>query len=138
MAINKGWDGKILVGSGEMAQINSWEISFAGDALENTAFGDTVHDRGFEPGLRSHTVTFSGYYEDSDTAQSALVDNMMSTNASAASTLVLLHNKTTGSKAGFTGSAVITGLTVGEPVDGLATFNGTAQISGGLSTYSTA
>ena len=137
MAINKGWDGAILIGSNEIAHMNNWEISFSGDALENTAFGDTVYDRSFQPGLRSHTVTFSGYTEDTNAAQDALLDEMKSTDEPSAVTVVCLHNRTTGAKAGWTGSAVITGLTVSSPVDGLSALSGTLQVSGGLSTYST-
>ena len=138
MAINKGWDGAILIGTDEISHINNWEVSFSGDALENTAFGDTVYDRSYQPGLRSHTVTFSGYTEDTNTAQDALLDEMKSTDEPSAVTVVLLHERTTGSKAGWTGSGVITGLTVSSPVDGLSALSGTLQISGGLSTYSTA
>lgn len=138
MAINKGWDGAILIGTDEISHINNWEIAFAGDALENTAFGDTVYDRSFQPGLRSHTVTFSGYTEDSNAAQDALLDEMKSTDEPTAVTVVCLHERTTALKAGWTGSGVITGLTVGSPVDGLSAFSGTIQISGGLATYSTA
>ena len=140
MAINAGWRGAILIGTDEIAQMNNWEISFSGDALENTAFGDTVYDRSYQPGLRSHSITISGYMEKSSgsTAQAALLNEMRSTDEPTAVTVVCLHNRTTGAKAGWTGSAVITGLTVGIPVDGLAPFSGTFQISGGLSTYSTA
>jgi len=138
MAINKGWDGAILIGANEMAHINSWEAAFAGDALEKTAFGTTVYDREYEPGLRNHTVTFSGYHESTNAAQQALTANMKSTQAAAAVTVVLLTERTTGAKAGYTGSGILTGLTVSEAVDGLVGFSGTLQLSGGLSTYSTA
>jgi len=137
MAINKGWDGAILVGTDEISHINNWEISFSGDALENTAFGDTVYDRSYQPGLRSHTVTFSGYCEDTDVAQDALLDEMRVTDEPTAVTVVCLHERETSQKAGWTGSAVITGLTVGAPVDGLSPISGTLQVSGGLSTYAT-
>lgn len=137
MAINKGWDGAILIGTDEISKMNNWEIAFAGDALENTAFGDTVYDRSYQPGLRSHTVTFSGYSEDSNAAQDALLDEMKSTDEPSIVTVVCLYERTTGVKAGWTGSGVITGLTVGSPVDGLAPFSGTIQITGGLATYAT-
>jgi len=138
MAINKGWDGAILIGSDEIAHINNWEIAFSGDALENTVFGDTVYDRSYQPGLRSHTVTFSGYTEDSDAAQDALLDEMRVTDEPTSVTVYCLHERSsTIGKSGWYGTAVITGITVGTPVDGLSPISGTFQISGGLATYST-
>ena len=134
MAINKGWDGEVQVGTDKVAYINNWEIAFSGDALENTAFGDTVYDRSFQPGLRSHTISISGYREKTtgSTAQAALLNEMRSTDEPTAVTLKVLYDNDT--EKGWTGSAVITGLTVGAPVDGLAPFSGNFQVSGGLST----
>lgn len=138
MAINAGWDGGIYVGAStkELAHINNWEISFAGDALENTAFGDTVYDRSYQPGLRSHTITFSGYTEEDDSGQDILLDDQVSTDEPSLLNVVVLHERETSKKAGWEGNAVITGLTIGTPVDGLSPISGTFQISGGLSTYS--
>ena len=132
MAINKGWNGHITMGAAEMAQINNWEISFNGDALEKTSFTSIVKDRTFDPGLRSHTVTFSGYAEDTDTAQDALTDLMASGTANAVAAIHLIYDRAT--TKGWQGSGIITNLTEGTPVDGLATFNGSFQVTGGLST----
>jgi len=78
MAISKGWDGAIYAGStaadSEIVSINNWEISFSGDALENTAFGDTVYDRAYQPGLRAHTLSFSGYSDPTDNSHAYLLD----------------------------------------------------------------
>jgi len=132
MAINKGWDGEVKIGASAIAHMNNWEIAFSGDALENTAFGDTVYDRSYQPGLRSHSITISGYTEDTGTAVSALLNAQRASTAPAAVTVVCLYDNDT--EKGWTGSAVITGLTVGAPVDGLSPFSGTFQVSGGLST----
>lgn len=136
MAINKGWDGALKIGtsvaSSETVHINNWEISFAGDALENTSFGDTVYDRGFQPGLRSHTITFSGYSDPADNSHSYLLDRQKSTVAAAAVWVDLHYDRDT--PKGWEGSGVVTGLTISEPVDGLCAFSGTVQITAGLST----
>jgi len=143
MAINKGWDGAIYAGStaadSEIVHINNWEIAFSGDALENTAFGDTVYDRGFQPGLRAHTITFSGYSDPADNSHDYLLDLQKTTTASALVYFKCAHLRSTqatgssGAK-GWDGKGVVTGLTIGTPVDGLAAFSGTVQITGGLST----
>jgi len=100
--------------------------------LENTAFGNTVYDRGFEPGLRSHTITFSGYFNNEDAAQNTFLDYMKTTQESAIVTIQCFRDR---DEPGWGGSAVITGITVGTPVDGLCAINGTLQISGGLREY---
>jgi len=129
MAINKGWNGKIAVSDKEIGYTNNWEVSFSGDALEKTAFGDTVHDRSFMPGLRAHTITFSGYFDENDSGQADLLDEMKSGDE-AQSVVFQCFPERTGP--GWTGDAVITGITVSTPIDGLAAISGTLQISGGL------
>jgi len=136
MAINKGWDGRLMVGDtsadSECAHVNNWELSFSGDALENTAFGDTVYDRGFQPGLRSHTVTFSGYSDPADNSHDFLLDLQKSTVASDEIYFETQYDRST--PQGWSGKGVVTGLTISTPVDGLAAFSGTIQVTDGLST----
>ena len=134
MAIKQGWDGAIYVGGNEMVHMNTWTINFAGDALENTDFGDK--DRTYQPGLRNVTVDVAGNYESTQTAQLALTNNFKSTATNTAVTVLCLTNNTTGSNEGWTGSGPVTALTVGGAVDGLVPFSASVQISGGLSTYS--
>lgn len=132
MAISRGWKGSIEVNNDEIGSVNNWEVAFNGDALENTAFGDTVYDRGFQPGLRNHTITFSGYCDAADAGQQTLLDSMKTTQESELVTIQCFYDR---DKPGWGGSAVVTGITIGTPVDGLASINGTLQISGGLKPY---
>lgn len=136
MAINKGYDGRLMVGStgadSECVNVNNWELSFSGDALENTAFGDTVYDRGYQPGLRSHTVTFSGYSDPADNSHSFLLDLQKANTASTAIYFETQYDRST--PKGWSGKGVVTGLTISTPVDGLAAFSGTIQVTDGLST----
>jgi len=144
MAITKGWDGAIYAGSSvsdsEIAYMNNWEISFSGDALENTAFGDTVYDRAYQPGLRAHTLSFSGFSDPTDNSHDYLLDLQKTTTESAAVYFKAAYvrdtyadSKTSGAH-GWSGKGIVTGLTISTPVDGLAAFSGTVQITGGLST----
>lgn len=138
MAINKGWDGALHVGStaasSEMLHINNWELSFSGDALENTSFGDTVYDRGFQPGLRSHTLTFSGYSDPGEVEHAYLLSLQKTTVASAKVSFGVHYDRVT--PKGWHGDGVVTGLTINTPIDGLAAFSGTIQIAGGVTTSS--
>ena len=130
MAIDKGWRGAVKVGATTVAQMTEWTLDMSMDALEHTNFGST-YDRQFQPGMRSFTCSFSGYSEDTDPAQLALLAEMTTdTDAPAALTLSLL----TSAANGFTGSAVLTGITRGAVADGLQTFSATAQFASALST----
>ena len=144
MAIDHGWNGHIEFGSSaaktsEIPQITEWSLDFGLDALEKTNFGST-YDREYEPGLRSGTVTFSGYSEDSDNVQDYMLDCFTASTGPYSSTgmhVVLLTNNTTGAKCGFKSNCIITGLTRGAAPDGLQTFSGTLQLTGLITTYST-
>lgn len=136
MAIDNGWDGHVMIGSNEVAQINEWTLEMTGDALEKTNFNST-YDREYTPGMRSFTGTLSGYSEDTDAAQLAALAEFTTSAAPAVVTLVFLTNNTTGAKAGFTGSAILTGVSRGATPDGLQTFSANAQFTSRLTTYST-
>lgn len=135
MAIRKGYDGAVFVGttaaSSEMAHMNSWTLNFTGDALEATDFGDD--DRVFLPGMRNVTIDFAGYYESTQAAQEYLVDYMKGSATNTAVTVYCYYKRTT-ARLGFRGSGPITALTIGGAVDGLVPFSGSVQVSGGMST----
>ena len=141
MAINQGWEGLIAVDNHIVGHMNNWELNFAADALEHTEFivgssGSTVRERLYEPGLRSPTMSFSGFSEDTNTAQLALTDPMRKGSSAVLVTMRCVYDRTiTAGVCGWTGDAVITGLTIGTPVDGVSPFSGTLQITGGLTEY---
>jgi hypothetical protein len=147
MAIDKGWDGNILLSTGGstdyssadiIAHITEWTLDAGADVLENTGFGDT-YDRSYVAGLRGpNTFSFAGYAEAGNAAQSTAVHNWLSTSGPRKYDVVLLSQRTTGSMAGYFGEVVLTGVSKGAAVDGLQTISGNGQfVSGKLSTYST-
>lgn len=135
MAIKQGWDGAIFLGStvasSEALNMNNWTINFAGDALENTAYG--VKDRTYQPGLRNVTIDFAGYYESTKAAHKYLVDTFKN-NATNRTIFVKCLTKRTAAVQGWQGKGPATAFTVGGAVDGLVPVSGTIQVSGGLST----
>jgi hypothetical protein len=134
MAINMGKDGYVNFSSKEMLHINNWELSVADDALETTAFGGGW-DRTYVPGLRGVTATFSGYYEDTSTGHYTLISMLMNTGTpSTCDAQLLYYHPTTATFAGFAGGAVVTGLTLGEAVEGIQTISGNLQFDGGIHT----
>tara|TARA_B100001109_G_scaffold127197_1_gene103538 strand:+ start:2485 stop:2928 length:444 start_codon:yes stop_codon:yes gene_type:complete len=55
-----GKDGKLLIGTVEIAQLQSWSFSQSMSVLEITAMGDT--DRTLKPGVRSYSGSARAYY----------------------------------------------------------------------------
>ena len=138
MAISKGWNGAIKIGStaasSEMLNINSWELSLSGDALENTGFGASVYDRGYQPGLRAHTLSFAGYSDPIEIEHKYLLDlQKIGTEMAKVSFSVHFDRAT---PKGWHGDGVVTGLTISTPIDGLAAFSGNIQVTGGITTSS--
>jgi len=134
MAINMGKDGYVNINDLPLVHINNWELTLPSDALETTAFGDGW-DRTYVPGLRSPTATFAGYYEDTSTGQYTVISYLLNTGTPTTVTAQLLYyHPTTATYAGFAGGAVITGITLGEAVDGLQTLSGNLQFDGGIHT----
>lgn len=132
MAVNYGKDGDVVSSTNDtLAYLTNWELSLSADALETTGFGDGW-DRTFVPGLRNATATISGYFAEDSVGQSNLFYNGMSTRTPAQVAIKLKYG--TGANAGYEGNAVVTGVTIGVPVDGIQTFSANLQFTGGVST----
>lgn len=140
MAVNMGKDGYVNINDLPLLHINNWELNLPADALETTAFGSTTPwDRTYVPGLRAPTATFSGYYEDTSTGQYALIQYMMSTaTPSTVAAQLLYYHPTTATFAGYAGTAIITGITLGAPVDGIQPLSANLQFDGGIHTTAAA
>ncbi len=106
--------------SGSSGQITSWTLSYTGDALETTDFDDSTGGRSYIPGLTGWSGSFDAFYSTGNT-------NV------ACSTGSIVLRTTTGTAGLFAGGVIITGMDVGNPVDGIATQNYTFQGTGALS-----
>ncbi len=131
MAVNYGKDGDVISSGDTLAHFNNWELTISEDALETSAFGGGW-DRTYVPGLRSATMTASGYFAEDDTGQRNFWLNGMSTRTPAQVGVKLKYG--TGANAGFEGNVVVTGITIGAPMEGLQTFSMTGTFNGGVST----
>ena len=141
MATNYGYDGSLLLGSTgttaaakATAHVTKWNMSVETDALEVTDFGDK--DRDYVPGLRNVTANVEAYFSDTDTGQYAMKARIPSAATPSKVQAILRFHSTTGSKAGWKGSGVLTNVTIDVPNDGIQTITGNIQFAGGVSVYS--
>lgn len=124
MATHTGSEGTIKVGSDTVGEIRSYSISETADTIEDTSMGDA--SRTYKTGLKSFTASVDVFWDEADTGQTALsVGSSVTLN-------VYPEGATTGDKY-FTGSAIVTGLTVNGSFDGMVEASLTLQGTGALS-----
>lgn len=124
MATHTGSEGTIKVGSDTVGEIRSYSISETADTIEDTSMGDA--SRTYKTGLKSFTASVDVFWDEADTGQGAL------TVGSSVTLNVYPEGATTGDKY-FTGSAIVTGLTVNGSFDGMVEASLTLQGTGALS-----
>lgn len=124
MATHTGSEGTIKVGSDTVGEIRSYSISETADTIEDTSMGDA--SRTYKTGLKSFTASVDVFWDEADTGQTAL------TVGSSVTLNVYPEGATTGDKY-FTGSAIVTGLTVNGSFDGMVEASLTLQGTGALS-----
>jgi len=159
MAVAEGRNGKITIfptsGSStmhEVAEMGEWSISgISRNMIDFTAFGDVTMKH--KPGmLDPGTLTFSGWFDASDsTGQQKLITLLSSGTLIASSSgtspnrLRLWTNDDTSFDgygyfqvpAGANSGVYITGMETGTNKDGLCSVSFTAKITGALMTFST-
>lgn len=129
MATHTGSEGTVKVGANTVAEIRSFSISTSADLAETTTMGDAWRTHSVT--LKSWSGSLECFWDETDTTgQGALTEG-------AEVTLnVYPEGSTTGDKY-YTGSAIITGITINSSFDGLVEASFTFQGNGSLS-FSTA
>lgn len=129
MATHKGSEGIIKVGANTVAEVKSYSIEETGDTVETTSMGDTA--RTYSPTLTSWTASVDVFWDETDTTgQGAL------TIGSEVTLNVYPEGADTGDSY-YTGSAIVTGVSISASFDGTVDASISLQGTGAL-TASTA
>lgn len=124
MATHTGSEGTIKVGSDTVGEIRSYSISETADTIEDTTMGDS--SRTYKTGLKSFTASVDVFWDETDAGQTALsVGSSVTFN-------VYPEGATTGDKY-YSGTALVTGLTINGSSDGMVEASLTLQGTGALS-----
>ena len=110
MAIHKGSEGTVHVGTDAVAEIKSYSVDESSDTVEVTSMGDSFRD--YLPTLTSFSGSIDVFWDEEDTAQIAL---------QAGSEVVLKfypEGTDTGDKY-YSGTAIVTGLSISASFDGM-------------------
>ena len=124
MATHTGSEGLIKIGADTLGELRSYSLETTGDTIEDTSMGDSA--RTYKSGLTAWSGTASLYFDEADTAQTAL------TVGSSITIKVYFEGQASGDKF-YEGSAIVTGKSVSASFDGLVeseiSFTGTGALS---------
>lgn len=124
MATHTGSEGLIKIGNDTLGELRSYSLETTGDTIEDTSMGDSA--RTYKAGLTAWSGTASLYFDEADTAQTAL------TVGSTITIKVAFEGTSSGDKY-YEGSAIVTGKSVSASFDGLVeselSFTGTGALA---------
>ena len=123
MATHTGSEGTIKIGSDTLGELRSFSLETTAETIEDASMGDT--SRTYKVGLKTFTGTASVFFDETDTAQTALV-------AGAEITLNVYPEGASSGDTYYTGSAIVTGRTINSSFDGMVEMEISYQGTGAL------
>lgn len=123
MAVHKGSEGTVHVGTDAIAEIRSYNIDETADVIESTSLGDT--SKTFEASTTSFSGSIDVFWDETDTAQIAL------SVGSSVTIKFYPEGASTGDKY-YQGTAIVTGVSITANNDSLVEASISIQGSGAL------
>ncbi len=128
MAASPGKLGTINYAGGNVATLNNWTLDIGNEMLDVTPFTTTAPQwRDVIAGLSGFTGTIAGVFDGASTGQNDLITNTLTP---VAATVILEKDQTVGGK--YTGSVLLSGMSIGVAVDGLDEISWDLQGTGAL------
>jgi len=124
MATFKGNDGTVKSGSNAIAEIISFTVDETADTIETTTMGDSA--KSYVASFTDATASVETYFDDTDTSGQGSF-----TVGSSVTVNFQMEGDTSGDHL-LSGTALITGRSIGVSADGINTATYSMQITGGL------
>ena len=124
MATHHGKEGVVTAGGTGVGELTSFTLETTGDVVEDTALTDAT--KSFVAGRTSFSGTLEMHFDETDTPQ---------TNLTAGSSLafILLPEGNSSGDRSFTGTGIVTGMSVNNSMDAIisrtVTFQGTGALT---------
>jgi len=124
MATHHGKEGVVTVGGTGVGELTGFTLETTGDVVEDTALTDST--KSFVAGRTSFSGTLEMHFDETDTPQ---------TNLTAGSSLafILLPEGNSSGDRSFTGTGIVTGMSVNNSMDAIisrtVTFQGTGALT---------
>ena len=126
MATHHGKEGVVTAGGTGIGELTGFTLETTGDVVEDTALTDAT--KSFVAGRTSFSGTLEMHYDETDSPQQTLT-------AGSSISFVLLPEGNASGDESFTGTGIVTGMSVTNPMDGIisrsVTFQGTGTLTRG-------
>ena len=123
MATHHGKEGVVTIGGTTLGNATGFTVDTTHDTVEDTALGDSM--KSFLVGRGTFTASIDMNFDEEDTAQTTLVQG-------AEVTFAFLPEGNASGDRKFSGSGIVTGMSVGVTLDGVTTRTVSLQGTGGL------
>jgi hypothetical protein len=124
MATHHGKEGVVTAGGTGVGELTSFTLETTGDVVEDTALTDAT--KSFVAGRTSFSGTLEMHFDETDTPQTTLV-------AGASIAFILLPEGNSSGDRSFTGTGIVTGMSVNNSMDAIisrtVTFQGTGALT---------
>jgi len=124
MATHHGKEGVVTAGGTGVGELTSFTLETTGDVVEDTALTDAT--KSFVAGRTSFSGTLEMHFDETDTPQTSLL-------AGASIAFILLPEGATSGDRSFTGTGIVTGMSVNNSMDAIisrtVTFQGTGALT---------
>ena len=126
MATHHGKEGVVTVGGTAVGELTSFTLETTGDVVEDTSLSDAT--KSFVTGRTSFSGSLEMHFDESSTEQETLI-------AGASISFVLLPEGNTAGDASYTGTGIVTGMSINNAMDAIVsrtvTFQGTGALTVG-------
>ena len=123
MATHHGKEGVVTVGGTGVGELTSFTLETTGDVVEDTALTDAT--KSFVAGRTSFSGTLEMHFDETDSPQTTLV-------AGASISFVLLPEGNASSYRSFSGTGIVTWMSVNNSMDAIVSRTVTFQGTGAL------
>ena len=124
MATHHGKEGVVKAGGTGIGEITGFTLETTGDVVEDTALTDAT--KSFVAGRTSFSGTLEMHFDETDSPQTSLV-------AGASLAFILLPEGNASGDRSFTGTGIVTGMSVNNSMDAIisrtVTFQGTGALT---------
>jgi hypothetical protein len=124
MATHHGKEGVVTAGGTGVGELTSFTLETTGDVVEDTALTDAT--KSFVAGRTSFSGTLEMHFDETDSPQTSLV-------AGASLAFILLPEGNASGDRSFSGTGIVTGMSVNNSMDAIisrtVTFQGTGALT---------
>ena len=123
MATHHGKEGVVTIGGTTLGNATGFTVDTTHDVVEDTALGSSM--KSYLVGRGTYTASIDMNFDETDTGQTTLVQG-------AELTFAFLPEGNASGDRKFSGSGIVTGMSVSVPLDGVITRTVSGQGNGGL------